>query len=249
MEYNPFTLKGKTILITGASSGIGRATAIECSKMGANLIITGRNEERLEETYKLLEGENHISIIADLTTEDGLSNLLDAVPQLDGVVLCAGIVEMSPIQFVTSKKIRKIFDTNFFSTVELTRLLVKKKKVANSSSIVCIASIGGVKSINIASSMYGSSKAALDTWMRYAALELAAKGIRVNCVCPGMTQTPFIASDGPLSQEDLDKDKSNYPLQRYGTPEEIAWSTIYLLSDASKWITGTNLIIDGGISI
>lgn len=249
MAYNPFTLDGKTILITGASSGIGRATAIECSKMGASLIISGRNSDRLRETLEMLEGSEHVAIPSNLIEEDGIADLVNSSPKLDGVVLCAGIVEMSPIQFVSPKKIKNIFETNFFSTIELTRNLVKKKKLNKESSIVAIASVGGVKSITMASSMYGSSKSALNTWMKYAALELANKGIRVNCVCPGMTQTPFIASDGPLTQEDMDKDRASYPLQRYGNPEEIAWSIIYLLSDASKWVTGTNLVIDGGISI
>ena len=137
--YNPFTLEGKTILITGASSGIGAETAIDCSKMGAKLYLTGRNEERLKDTLSLLEGEGHHSIIAELTCEDDLEKIVHTVDRLDGIVLCAGIGETSPFLYSTKSKISSIFEVNFFAPVELLRLLAKKKKIEKGASAVCIA--------------------------------------------------------------------------------------------------------------
>lgn len=246
--YNPYSLKGKKILVTGASSGIGKATAIECSKLGATVIVTGRNEERLKATYDQLEGESHVMIVADLTDEEAMKFLVKGIETLDGVVLCAGIANSIPVQFATKKKFDEIFATNFFATAELLRLLVKGKKMSKESSVVAISSIGGNYSFDIGNGVYGASKAALSSWMKFAALELAPKKIRVNCVSPGMTRTSMTTA-GTLTEEQLAADEARYPLGRYGNPEEIAWAVIYLLSDAAKWITGTDIVIDGGITI
>lgn len=246
--YNPYSLEGKKILVTGASSGIGKATAIECSKLEASVIVTGRNEERLKATYDQLVGEGHAMIVADLTDEEHMKSLVKGIETLDGVVLCAGIADSIPVQFATKKKFDEIFATNFLATAELLRLLVKGKKMGKESSVVAISSIGGNYSFDIGNGVYGASKAALSSWMKFAALELAPKKIRVNCVCPGMTRTSMTAA-GTLTDEQLAADEARYPLGRYGNPEEIAWAVIYLLSDAAKWITGTDIVIDGGITI
>lgn len=247
-NYNPFSLKGKRILVTGASSGIGQATAIECSKMGASLIISGRDEKRLNQTFSNLEGEAHQMVIADLCNEDEMQKIVDVCSDLDGMVLCSGVGEILPIKFCNRKKFDRIFDINFFSTVELCRLLVKKKAVNQGGSIIAISSIGGNRVQSFGESIYGASKAALSAWMRYLALEVAAKDIRVNCILPGMVKTPLTAPT-TLTQEQLDDDMKKYPLKRYGEPQEIALSAVYLLSDASKWVTGSSLVIDGGISM
>lgn len=246
--YNPYSLQGKKILVTGASSGIGRSTAIECSKLGATVIVTGRNEERLKATYDELEGEEHAMIVADLTEEEAMKSLVKGIDVLDGVVLCAGISNTIPVQFSTKKKFDELFATNFFATAELLRLLVKGKKMSKESSVVALSSIGGTYSFGVGNGIYGASKAALSSWMKFAALELAPKKIRVNCVCPGMTRTSMITSD-KFTEEQLAADEARYPIGRYGNPEEIAWAAIYLLSDAAKWITGTDIVIDGGITI
>lgn len=248
MSYNPFALNGKRILITGASSGIGRATAIEASKLGASIIITGRNESRLKETLEEIESVDKSAIITDFDYIDQITKLVDEIPPINGLVISFGIQDGTPISFVNEKKLTKVFKTNFFAPAELIKLLLKAKKLSKDSSIVAVASIGGISKISYANGIYGASKAALASWMKFVALELAQKGIRANCVCPGMTNTPFIQS-GVVTQEQLIKDQQLYPLHRYGEPIEIAWSIIYLLSDASNWVTGTNLFIDGGLSI
>ena len=143
MPYNPFSLTGKRVLVTGASSGIGQATAIECSKMGATLVITGRNEERLNETFSSLEGTGHQKIIADLLDPQKMEELVQSIPSLDGIALCYGLGMTCPFAFATREKFDRIFDTNFFSTVELLRLLVKNKKLLKESSVVLVSSIGG----------------------------------------------------------------------------------------------------------
>lgn len=247
MFYNPFSLLNKRILITGASSGIGRAIAIECSKMGAKLVICGRNRERLEETFKVLEGEEHLIYEGDLLQEDVLEDLISFIPQLDGVVLSAGKGLTLPFQFSTREKLDDIFNINFFSPMELLRLLSKKKKLNSEGSIVIISSIGGNFKFNIGHSIYGASKAALNAIVKYSALELSAKKIRVNSICPGMVETPLIRR-GTFTDEQLNEDMKQYPLKRYGKPEDIAYGAIYLLSDASLWMTGQSLVIDGGIT-
>lgn len=248
MGNNPFTLEGRTILITGASSGIGRTTAIECSRMGARLIITGRDSDRLDEVCHELEGSGHQAIIADLTQEDQVESLLSQLPVIDGVVLCAGQGTVVPFKMADRKKIDPIFEINYFAPVELMRLLIKKKKLANESSVVFVSSIGGVDSITIGNSIYGASKAALNSAMRFCALELAAKKIRVNSVCPGMVNTKLIKG-GAVSEEQHQADMQKYPLKRYGEPEDIAHGIVYLLSNASSWVTGHSLVIDGGYTI
>ena len=245
--YNPFSLEGKTILITGASSGIGRATAIECSKMGATCIITARSKERLQETYEMLDGSENRQIIAELTNNDDLGSLVATVGKIDGVVLCAGKGKTLPVLFSTREEFDDIYNVNFFSQVELLRLLTKKKCLTTNSSVVVISSIGGTYRFSPGNAIYGSSKAALKSMVQFYAIELATKKIRVNGICPGMVETPLI-SGGTLSKEQLDADKARYPLKRYGKPEEVAHGAIYLLSEASSWITGQSLVIDGGIT-
>lgn len=248
--YNPFSLRGKNVLVTGASSGIGRATAIECSRLGARLFLTGRNEERLKCTYDALDGwENrHQMFVADLRQPDDLLNLVCSLPILDGCVNNAGIGKTLPMQFLSLNELENIFNINCFSPMLLTKELVRKKKLCKSSSLVYTLSIAGNYNILPGNSIYGCTKAALSAFVKYAALELSSKGIRCNGVCPGMVQTPFIDRKA-FSDEDLAKDIEKYPLKRYGMPEEVAHAIIYLLSDAATWVTGTNLVIDGGRSL
>ena len=248
INYNPFSLEGKTILVTGASSGIGQATAIECSKMGAKVIITARNEERLKETLSQLEGEGHQMIMAELTKQDDIERLVSEISTLHGLVLCAGKGMTSPFSFSTRDKYDEIFNVNFFAPVELLRLLVKKKKLEKESSVVFVSSIGGIGSFSLGNGVYGASKAAINYTMKFCARELATKKIRVNTVNPGMVNTKLIQG-GAISEEQHKLDMEKYPLKRYGEPEEIAFGIIYLLSDASGWVTGHSLIIDGGVTI
>lgn len=248
MNNNPFSLDGKTILITGASSGIGRATAIECAKLGATLIITGRNKARLNDALLSLSSAKHKAIVADLTLESGMESIVSTVDAIDGVVMCAGKGMMLPVLFSSRDKFLDVFDNNFFYPVELLRLLVKKGKLVKNSSVVAVSSMGGTHFFTVGNGIYGASKSALDSYMKFCARELAQKGIRVNTVLPAMIDTPLI-HQGTVSDEEHEEDARTYPLKRYGRPEEVAYAIIYLLSDASSWVTGTSLVIDGGKSL
>jgi len=246
--YNPFSLENKTILVTGASSGIGRAIAIECSKMGASVIITGRNEERLKETYSQMKGNQPNYIVADLSKPSDVQNLTKNISTLNGLVNCAGLTKVLPFPFAERKDFEEVMEVNLFAPTELSRLLVKSKKLQKGTSIVFISSVSGVYCSAVASSIYSSSKGAINGLAKAMALDLAPKGIRVNCVNPGMIDTN-IFSEGKITQEQLNEDMKHYPLKRYGKPEEVAYAVIYLLSDASEWVTGSNLLIDGGLTL
>lgn len=248
MNNNPFSLEGKTILVTGASSGIGQATAIVCSRMGANVVVTGRNIERLNETVAQMQNQAAVKIEADLTNAEDVDNLVASLPLIDGAVLCAGNSTTLPLQFGTREKFDEMFDVNFFAPVELMRLMYKKKKLQKGGSVVLIASIGGTHSFMPGNGIYGASKAALNSVMKYAAREYSSRKIRVNSICPGMVDTPLIHR-GTITEEQLLEDAKRYPLGRYGQPEDIANAAVYLLSDASSWMTGHDLVIDGGFSI
>ncbi len=250
-DFNPYNLSGKTILVTGASSGIGKATAINASKLGATVVITARDEHRLQETFDSLdrsESAAHKMILADLTVADEVKNLLAEVPSLDGLVLCAGKGLTLPLQFATREKFDDIFDVNFFAPVELLRMLFKKKLLQKSASVVLLASLGGTQIFSGGNGIYGASKSALNSIMKFAAKEFAPRKIRVNSICPGMVDTPLIHR-GTISDEQLHEDQKRYPLGRYGTPEDIAYAAIYLLSDAASWLTGQSIVLDGGVSI
>lgn len=246
--YNPYSLEGKTILVTGASSGIGKATAIECSKLGAKVIIIGRNEERLNDTFEKLEGSENKKFILDLKDSELLKTFVSEISNIDGIVHSAGLTKNIPFQFASKENFDEVFDVNFFSPAELTRLLIKSKKLNKSSSIVFISSISGVLCSAPASSIYSSSKGAVNGLIKGMALDFASKGIRVNSVNPGVVETN-IFDEGVITEEQLEENKKQYPLKRFGKPEEIAFAVIYLLSDVSSWVTGTNLVIDGGFTL
>jgi NAD(P)-dependent dehydrogenase (short-subunit alcohol dehydrogenase family) len=252
MNYNPFSLEGKTILVTGASSGIGKAIAIECAKLGATLVINGRNEERLKSTFDELDtslGQQHQMIIADLTTEEGIEQLISKKIAFDGVSSNAGIVTGNkPIKFIETDDLLNVINTNTISHITLAKQLFKKKLLNKNASYVFTASIGGTVSHGPGNTIYGVSKSAIDSFMKYAAIEFATRGIRCNSVCPGMIETPMINLDA-LTDEDKAKDAEKYLLKRYGKPEEVAHLHAFLLSDASSFITGDSIIIDGGYTV
>ncbi len=248
--YNPFSLTGKTILITGASSGIGRGIAIECSKMGAKLVITGRNPLRLEETFNMLNGENHIQITADLSKNEEIEKLIDFCPALDGCVNNAGIPKLSTIKFIKRDSLEEIININTIAPIVLSSSLIKKKKLRKESSIVFISSISGVYISTLGESTYSSSKGAINGFVKGAAIELASQKIRVNSVNPGLVQTNILdlASD-IFSKEQINDKLKQYPMKRIGQPKDVAFAVIYLLSNASSWVTGINLVVDGGFTL
>lgn len=246
--YNPFFLEGKTILVTGAGGGIGRATAIACSKMGATLVVTDINAETLTETLSLLESEGerkHLMFTADLTNDEALDKMVAEMPQLDGIVCNAGISKVLPIQFLNAEDMNRIMAINAFAPMYMTQRLYKKKRINKGGSIVYTVSISGVSMVSMGGVMYAVSKNALDAFMRNAALEFAARNIRVNSVNPSRVKTGLI-QNGVYSEEEVAKDLQTYPLKRYAEPEEIANCIVFLLSDAASYITGHALIVDGG---
>lgn len=245
-DFNPFSLKGKTILVTGASSGIGRGIAVACSKMGARLVINGRNLSKLKETVSLMDGDAHTIASGDITDTDCLNRIVEDLPKLDGIVHCAGIVNRMLAKQLSGNDVDSIMDVNFKAPVLLQSLILQKKKINKNASIVFISSISA-DSPNIGSGIYSASKGALISYSNCLMLELAPRGIRVNCISPAMVWTD-LAYDNMVTEDDLKKDEQRYPLKRYGSPEDIANLAIYLLSDASSWMTGTNIRITGGVT-
>ena len=249
-SYNPFSLTGKNVLVTGASSGIGRATAIECSRLGASVTITARHEGRLVETMSLLEKpDQHRLVVADLSSSEGVRNLVSQLHDAyDGIVLCAGFTMVKPLKYVSEEDIDAIMAVNYKAPVMLTQQMQKKKYINKNASIVLVSSVSGVYVSAPASTLYSGSKGAVNGVAKAMALDLSPRGIRVNCVNPGMVDTN-IFSKGDITREQLEEDVKHYPLGRYGKPEDIAYAVVYLLSDASAWMTGTNLKIDGGLTL
>lgn len=246
MNYNPFSLSGKKILVTGASSGIGKATAIECSKLGATIIITGRNEFRLQETLSQLDGANNKSIIFDFTNNGSLVEFCLNLPLLDGIVMCAGITKTIPAKFNSRSIIDEIFNTNTFFNISLTGYLLKYKYFNNNASIIFISSVASNRPY-IGNSLYSASKGAINSYSKVLAVEFANKKIRVNTILPGIVKTKMV-DEQVFTSEDMAKENDRIPLG-FGNVLDVARSCVYLLSDASKWVTGTELIIDGGQSL
>lgn len=246
MEFNPFSLENKTILVTGASSGIGQAIAIACSKMKANVIITGRNLQKLESTQSLMDKGCHQILTADLTNKDEIDNLVIQLPKLDGIVYNAGIGSRKLCKMIEKEDIDTVMNINFSSSVLLQSSILSSKKINKGASIVFIASRAAMAP-SIGNAIYSASKGAVISYAKCLGLELAPRQIRVNCICPAMVWTDLIIQEG-ISKEELEEAQLKYPLKRYGKPEDIAYLTIYLLSDASCWMTGSILDITGGES-
>lgn len=244
----PFSIENKTILVTGATSGIGRATAITCAGLGAKVVAIGRNQERLDSMMQELEGDGHLAINADLTDEAQVQGLLESVPAVDGVACCAGVAEMKPFAFVTDEDVERVFKVNCFAPVMLVNKLLKAKKLNKGGSVVFVCSVDGPKIVHAGNSVYSGSKSALVGLARNMAIDLASKKIRVNCVLPGTTDTPMIRTEN-VTEEMLAETAKQFPLKRFAQPEEIANAIIFLLSDGASFITGTELTVDGGYSI
>ena len=243
MEYNPFSLEGKVILVTGAAGGIGRETSLECAKLGARLVLTDINETGLVETLSLLPGKGHSYVVTNLTVQDELDALVAGLPQLDGFVSNAGITKPTPVKFINKDDLERIMSINTFAPIYLTQRLLKKKKFNAGASLVFTVSVGGVFTTAPGNAMYGASKGALQVFVRNVALEGAPR-IRCNSVNPGMVNTNLAGRS--YSDEDKARDIETYPMKRYGEPRDVALAIVYLLSDASSWVTGHSLIIDGG---
>lgn len=239
-----YSLEEKIVLVTGSSSGIGKQIALRCSEAGSFTIITGRNEERLNAVYQNLNQEKRQKYISDLSDEVGISDLVSSLPQLDGIVLCAGMVKTAPIKFNSRNSVEEIFKTNTFSNITLLQYLFRHNKIKKGASVIFISSVASIKPYK-GNSLYSASKGALNSFAKVMALECGVKRIRVNCIHPGIIRTKSVSN---FSEEEMAKQAASIPLG-FGVPDDIAYGCIYLLSDAAKWITGTELIIDGGQSI
>ncbi len=240
--YNPFSLAGKTILVTGASSGIGRATAVECSRMGARLCITGRDGKRLEETFLALEGEGHMQLTADLTDERQIADLVARLPMLDGIVHSAGVCCFMPVRHIEAEDIRETMDINFTAVVILNRELILSNRLNTGVSFVFISSLMHCFSSS-GYTLYAASKGALISVSLTLARELGHLKCRSNVVSPAMIDTPMALT---LPEDVMMHDKARYPLG-YGKPEDVAWACVYLLSDAARWISRSEFPIHGGL--
>ena len=240
-QFNPFTLVGKQILVTGASSGIGKAIAVACAKMGATVIVTGRNVERLNETLNLMSEGDHKAISADLTKAEDIESLVAELPKLDGLVQCAGVGSRVPCKNIGKEDLQHVFMPNVEAPILFQTAILSKRKINKAASIVYVAS-RAANAPSVGNAAYSASKGAIISYAKCLALELAPRLIRVNCICPGMVWTELILKD----KEQLEQSQLTYPLKRFGQPEDIANLAIYLLSDASSWMTGSSLDISGG---
>lgn len=241
---NPFSLEGKTILVTGASSGIGRGIAVACATMGAKIVINGRNQSKLQETLSIMDGEGHLVLPGDLTDTVSLPALVGQFPKLDGIVHCAGVGSRVLCKNITSEDVDVTIGTNFKAPVMLQTEILKQKRISKGGSIVFISSVSK-DAPSVGNALYAASKGALVSYANCLKLELAPRLIRVNCISPAMIWTDLVFKGG-LTEDELHQDELKYPLKRYGTPQDVAYLTIYLLSDASNWMTGTNVKITGG---
>lgn len=247
MSYNPYSLENKTILITGGAGGIGSEVARVCAKLGARIILTDIRDDALEEALSsLTPGLEHAAIKADLTDASELQSLVDQIPEIDGFVCNAGVMKLVLTQFITEEELTRIQKINLNAPILLTKVLLKKKKIRKGGSIVFTASAAGVYRVSMGNAIYATTKCGIDAFMRTVALECGPKGIRCNSVNPGMVETALI---GGFTEEQKEKEMQNYPLRRFAKPEDIALGIAYLLSDASSFVTGSALKIDGGMTL
>lgn len=243
-----FDLSGKTILVTGASSGIGRGIALACADAGANCILVGRNKERLEAAKAGCAGDGHAVEIVEMTDGEAMKSLVERIPVLDGLVQCAGVGDKQlPLKFLSADFIDEVLAVNLRAPMAFLAMLEKKKKLNRGASVVMMSSISSFHATP-AHSLYCASKAGLTAFTKAAALDLAGKKIRVNAIAPGRVNTPMIEYSN-ISEEQRLADVAKYPLKRYGEVSDIAGVALYLLSDGSSWITGQEFVVDGGISL
>ena len=243
---NLLSLQGKHILVTGASSGMGRVFARMIAAQGGILSLLARNEERLEQTLSSLEGEGHCKFVCDITDGNMLKDMVGQMEKLDGIVLCAGINDYVPVKFIKQEKIDRIFQTNYFSNLILLQMVLKKKLVNKGASIVFISSVSSLMGVP-GTLLYASSKGAVNSAVRVLASELAGQRIRVNAICPGIVRTEMLSGTN-IDEETFVKQEVQYPLG-LGTPEDVGSAVLFHLSDASRWLTGQCMVMDGGFTL
>ena len=244
---NPFSLEGKIILVTGASSNIGRRIALRCADMGAAIIIAARDKERMQETVNMMEGQGHRYMACDLTKPEDIETLVDSLPVVDGLVLCAARFDTTPVKHLSRESVREMFDTNTFANFDIIQKLLRRKKIAKGGSVVFISSVASMRPYK-GNSLYSATKGAINSFSKVLATELGTKRIRVNCVHPGIVRRDEGIREGALTAEQQRSEMEKFPLGM-GETDDIAYASVYLLSDVAKWITGIDLIVDGGQSL
>lgn len=245
---SPFSLSGKRILVTGASSGLGRQIAVSCAAGGAQVIVCGRNTERLQESLSLLAGEGHLMIAGDLTDDAVIAETVERAGLIDGVVHCTGISIPMPARMARRDFVERLYNINVFTPQLLTNQLLAKNSINRGGAILFMSSSAAVRGVH-GTSIYAGTKAALIAAARCIALETAKRGIRVNCLAPDLVETPMLHGSGANmpTEQWLAEQRAIHPLG-LGTPDDVANAAIFFLSAASRWITGTTLIMDGGIT-
>ncbi|MBR6979108.1 MAG: SDR family oxidoreductase [Prevotella sp.] len=243
---NLLSLQGKHVLLTGASSGMGRVFARMIASQGARVTLLARNEERLHQTLDTMDGDGHSIVVCDLKDEEMLNAAVSKMDAVDGIVLCAGINDFVPVKFIKQENLDHMFQTNYFSQLLLVQKMLKKKLVNKGASIVFISSISSMLGVQ-GTLLYASSKGAINSAVRVMASELAVRRIRVNAICPGIVRTEMLSSTN-VEEDTFTKQESLYPLG-LGTPEDVGGAVLYHLSDASRWLTGQCMVIDGGFTL
>lgn len=248
------TLQGKTLVITGASSGIGRATSVFLSRLGARCVLLARNKKRLNETLSQMEGENHCLYSIDLSDPERISQLfetsLEPYSPFSGLIHCAGISRTLPLRNTSLKDLDEQMEIHLGSFFELVKAITKRQNCSSEgASIVAVSSITALSGVP-GLSAYSASKGALISAIRALAVEFAPRRIRFNCICPGWIKTPMVkkfinsSPDGEKRFSDIGK---KHPLG-LGQPDDIAGAAAFLMGECSKWITGSILVVDGGYS-
>ncbi len=253
--YNPFSLENKVIIVTGASSGIGAQCAIDCSKMGAKVVLMARNEERLKGTLsQCQEPEKHLIVPFDLSASDKMKEtvkeIVGKMGKIHGVINCAGMSSVTPLKQVNDELLNSFFQTNVFSAINLSKEVTRMGNYDKEMgcSIIFFASIMGVCGEK-GKTLYSATKGALIAAARSMACELAKNKIRVNVVSPGAIVTPINASQPYMTDPEKRKELEDKHLLGLGECSDISNACIYLLSDATRWVTGQNFIIDGGYTV
>ena len=246
---NPLDMQGRAVLVTGASSGLGRETAILLSELNARVALSGRSRERLEETLGLMSGEGHRIEPFDLNETDAIPDWIKRIVAetgpLGGLVHSAGVVNITPLQVVSTARIESLMRTNVTSAIMLVRGFRRSGCSLRGSGIVLYSSAAGIVGTPGATA-YAASKAALIGFAKSAALELVTSGLRINCVAPGIVETAMV--DLTQTQDQYETIKSKHPMG-FGHPRDVAYAAAFLLAETSRWITGTTLVVDGGYSL
>ena len=246
MQNTPFDLQGKTFLVTGASSGLGQQICIRISEMNGTVILTARNIKRLNETLSLMAPGDHKILPADLTKSEDINALMAELPKLNGVVFSTGVSIIAPAGFISEEDYSKSFKTNFEGSMMLSNAIIRKKRIVKDScSMVFISSISTQYPF-VGGALYVSAKAAMEGYARILALELAPKGVRVNCVSPAFVRTQMLDQTANNFSDEVVQKIEGRQLMGLGEPDDVAYPVIFFLSDAAKWISGTNLILGGG---